>query len=243
MKYLISILIIFNFLCLSGQDIGKGFTKNNTLRLYSGIGFTAVRFEYYDKDKYTGRLLPFGFEWERQTTKSSWRVYGKRSLGNIKTDYDDAEIRNQSLGFDIYFPIHHFTLFKSKASLLLGPSTFLDEHFRHQNKVALDGSLSSIGAWSLGPGILINIALLEKLHYSTLLRFNLLTYVSQGEMENGFLSINNAFISSSSLSLHWQVLESLDLGINYRSDYMNIKKWDAYVSGTDFLLLSINLKL
>jgi len=243
MKYLIKILILFKCLNCFGQDVADDISRKNTISLYSGIGFSAIRYEYYDKHKYRGTLSSLGIKWERQTVKNSWKIYGNINFGRIKIEYDDAEIKNGSIGYDLYFPIHYFTVFKTKVSLFIGPSTFLGAHIREQNRIALNENITGIGAWSIGPNTGVNGYLTKELHFSTILRFNMLSYISQGGFGKGFVSINKAFLSSCFFSLYWQVHPRIYLGINYQSNYMNIRKWTTFVSGSDFLLININFKL
>lgn len=243
MKYLICIFYLFNCLNSFCQDVKDNNTKKNTIGLYSGIGFSAIRNEYYDKDKYSGAILPFGITWENQGVKNSWKIYATINSGRIKTINDDAEIKNGSLGFDLCFPIHYFTLFKNNAKLFIGPSTFLDAHIREQKKIALDYYNSGVGTLSIGPNIALKGSTTNKLHFSTALRFNVFSLVGQSQFGTGFMSINKAFLLSSNFSLNRQIHENIYLGISYQSNYINIRRWTPFVSGSDFLLLNINFKL
>lgn len=243
MNIFFNTMLCFTCLTAFSQNATDEVNKQNIIKLNSGIGYSSIRHEYIDKDKYSGILVPLGIEWENQSIKNSWKVCGNFDFGNIKTKYDEADIINISLGFDLCYPIYEITVSKNDANLFIGPSTFIYVNSREQKRISLSDSNIVIGIWAIGPNIGIKGSISDYLHYSTMLRINILSYGGHDNISTSFLSFWKAFHSFYIFSLYWRVYKGLDLGIHYQFNYTHINKWPVFVAGSDFLLCSINFKL
>lgn len=237
--------LIILLICLKGfsQEYRSDKTFNNTIAVYSGIGYTAIRNEYFDKDKYQGQQLPFGIEWKHQKEKDIWRLYCDYRFGNIHSEYDDADINQLSLGYDYSILLSRFTMLGNKASLYAGPSTFAIIQAREQPRIAVMNRFTHMNTWSVGLNVGLNGHLSKNLSISTTFSANILSYVSQCDSKKSWVTFNNAFISHSNVALLWHVLPAFNLGLSYQSDFYSIKKWDTVISGSDGLLCTISFNL
>jgi hypothetical protein len=243
MKYCPLILFIFQFICSFGQSDTSEKKNVNTIRLYAGPGYTAVRHEIVDKDRYDGFITPLGVEWERQTSKRTRKLYASVNAGNIKSDIDDAKIMNINIGADYNFLLYKFNIVQNNPGIYIGPSLYIYTHMRDQERIDLNDYKRTIGIIALGPNLAMKGNISGNIYYSGMFRMNILCFGGHDNFSTAFLSPFKGFHSSFSLGIDWQVRERTGFVVRYRFDYSNINEWVDFVTGSDILLLGFNLKL
>ena len=239
MRFFLGLLILFYSLNCFSQEPRKEH-KQNSITLFSGIGFLATLNEHYDLKKYSGRQLPVGIEWEKIQEKNFSRCYAYYHSGNIQSGYDDADIDQLSLAYDYYILLKRVSLFRKKASLFAGPSAFIDLRSREQPGVINSVSFTHLNICSFGPNVYLEYASSDKLTLSTALGMNLLSYINQSGINKGLVLFNSGFISHNNIALDWQMCPHFNVGMRYQSDFYSIKKWETITSGSDLLLFTLN---
>jgi hypothetical protein len=243
MKYCSFVFLILSFTCGFGQQNNPDNIKTHTIRLYSGTGYTAVRHEVIDKDRYDGVIIPLGIEWEKQSLKVSGKVFASFNMGNIKSGFDDADVKNISVGLDYNFSIYDFGSATNSPEIFIGPSLCIFTHIREQERIELYDYRNILGILALGPNLGVKGNISGTLCYSGTLRMNIVSFGGHDNFSTAILSPFKGFHSSLTMAIDWQVKERTGLYISYRFDYSNINEWVDFVAGSDILLLGFYLKL
>ncbi len=242
-KYFSLVFLVFSSTCSFGRAEKADNFKTHTIRLYSGAGYSSIRHEIIDKDRYSGLIIPAGLEWEKQSLRSSRKVYMSFNKGNIKSDIDDANIMNISLELDYSFSVYKPEAINAISGFYIGPSLFIFTNMRKQVRIDLYDQSHTLGMLALGPNFGVKGNISGSMNYSGMLRMNILSFGGHDNFSTAFLSPMKGFHSSFIFGIDWQVKERAGLGIRYRFDYSNINEWVDFVAGSDILTLSINFKL
>ena len=232
------LILLYSLNCFSQKPPKEH--KQNSITLFSGVGFLAVRNEHYDLKKYSGRQLPIGIEWEKIQKKNFSRCCAYYHSGNIQSGYDDADIDQLSIAYDYYFLLKHVSLFGKKASLFAGSKAFIDLRSREQPSVINSIIFTHLNICSLGPNAYLDYAFSDKFTLSAALGMNLLSYINQAGINKGLVIFNSGFISHNNIELEWNMCPRFNVGMRYQSDFYSIKKWETITSGSDLFLLTIN---
>ena len=243
MKYCSFVLLLFLFSGSFGQQNDPGNKKTHTLGFYSGTGYAAVRHEVIDKDRYDGIIIPLGIEWEKQSLKISRKIFVSFNAGNIKSDIDDADIKNITIGMDYSFSLNNTSHEKNTPVIYAGPSLYIYTHMREQERIDLYDCNHTLGMIAAGPNLGIKGSISRTVNYSGMFRMNVLSFGGHDNYSTAFLSPLKGFHSSALLAVDWKARERTGFFVSYRFDYSNINEWVDFIAGSDMLLMGINLKL
>ena len=222
-------------------QVPSGAVPRNILSVYSGAGFSAETDAFYGRETYTGFQFPAGLEWSSHRSKLFWKIYVNYSAGRVRIPYNEARLRNGSLGYDLGFTLAKFPVFRKNTEIFAGPAFFLQGRLRNQCNLSLPDDLTVFLAFSAGPDFGLRWNMTGKLMFTSIFRMNLLTYLAQDRAGAGFSGAGKTLIFSDDLALAWNTGKKISPAIRYRFMYGGLRKWEPLLYGSDELMLGLNM--
>jgi hypothetical protein len=248
MFLVIKIIIVMVALILSGGLAAQDQAPADSvypagISIAGGTGHFAVTDEYISKEKYSGSLPYFSFNWSRMHESYGYRLgFMFRSGSNIKNHNISTEITEALLSNHFLYPLAPVSVFGRPMSLFAGPSS---EFYIFYNKpdIAVSGfdyAQSFAALLSLGGRIESYLPLSKK-------------FVVEGGLGLGLLSLGLRMVDSEEddasparlLTVFSGTHGNFDLGIRYRiSEHLSVRagytfqltwisSWDPLLAASD----------
>lgn len=251
----LSILLIYKE--LPAQDtLNHKVIFSDGISVESGLGYFAVRDEYFSKEKYVGTLPYYSIYWSRFHNKSGFCLRLKyRSSSDIKNYSISASIMQFSLNTDFIYPIGKFTLFSKEVFSYLGPTTefyiFSNEQNFVENGISLNTSIAMLISMGINSEFIAPIS--KSFQLSCSLHFSLLSlglrmpeliepYHNDQEKESFFklLSPFSGINFNTGLGVRYFWNKSISTKIAYNFEILGINEWDALLAASDNIIFTIS---
>ena len=248
-------LILLNFKDLLAQDtLDHKIVFSDGISIESGLGYFAVRDEYFSREKYSGTLPYYSIYWSRFHDKNGFCLKLKyRSSLDINNYNISTSITQFSLNADFIYPIGKFTIFSKEVFSYLGPSAefyiFSNEQNFVENGISLNISIAMLISLGINSEFIVPISksfqLSSSFHLSLLslgLRMPELIepYDNDKEKESFFklLTPFSGINFNTSLGVRYFWHKSISTKLAYNFEILSINEWDTLLAVSENIIFT-----